>query len=93
MLERFRSSEAAKDQKLMPGHWHYTMHYTMNEKDCSEIETSYENVEAAVRKTEHNETVFIMGDFNAKVGSMKSPGTGFHGLRNRNESGDRSIEW
>ena len=63
-----------------------------NEKDCSEIETSYENVEAAVRKTEHNETVFIMGDFNAKVGKMKSPGTGFHGLRNRNESGDRSIE-
>ena len=43
-----------------------------NEKDYSEIETSYENVEAAVRKTEHNETVFILGDFKAKVGSMKS---------------------
>ena len=60
--------------------------YAPTDKDDSEIETFYEIVEAAVRKTK--QTFFIMVDFNAKVGSMKTPSTGFIGLGNRNERGE-----
>ena len=40
------------------------------------------------------DVLFIIGDWNAKVGSQETPGvTGKFGLRIRNEAGQRLIEY
>ena len=45
-------------------------------------------------RTPQNEFLFIIGDWNAKVGSQKTPGvTGKFGLGVRNEAGQRLIEF
>ena len=44
--------------------------------------------------TPKKDVFFIIGDWNAKVGSQETPGvTGKFGLRIRNESGQRLIEF
>ena len=44
--------------------------------------------------TPKKDVLFIIGDWNAKVGSQETPGvTGKFGLRIRNEEGQRLIEY
>ena len=44
--------------------------------------------------TPEKDVLFIIGDWNAKVGSQETPGvTGKFGLRIRNEAGQRLIEF
>ena len=44
--------------------------------------------------TPHKDVLFIIGDWNAKVGSQETPGgTGRFGLRIRNEAGQKLIEF
>lgn len=62
--------------------------------DEEETERFYEEVRTMLRMTKREEVNVIMGDFNAKVGSGVSDGvTGRHGLGERNERGERMIQF
>ena len=57
-----------------------------------EVEWFYEDVEDILELTPENDVLFIVGDWNAKVGSQETPGvTGKFGLGIRNEAGQRVL--
>ena len=54
----------------------------------AEVEQFYEDVQDLVELTPKKDVLFIIGDWNAKVGSQETPGvTGKFGLGMRNEEG------
>ena len=56
----------------------------------AEVEWFYEDVQDLLELTPQKDVLFILGDWNAKVGSQETPGvTGKFGLGIRNEAGDR----
>ena len=60
----------------------------------AELEWFYEDLQDLVELTLQKEVLFILGDWNAKVGSQETPGvTGKFGLGMRNEAGRRLIEF
>lgn len=62
------------------------------ESPDDEVEEFYQQVEMALKYTRGHEMTLIMGDFNAKVGSVAADGvTGRYGLGDRNERGSRLI--
>ena len=59
----------------------------------AEVERFYENLQDLLELTAKKDVLFIIGDWNAKVGSQETPGvTGKFGLGIRNEAGQRLIE-
>ena len=59
-----------------------------------EVERFYEGVQDLLELTPQKDVLFIIGDWNAKVGSQETPGvTGKFGLGMRNEAGQRLIEF
>ncbi|CAF1318651.1 unnamed protein product, partial [Rotaria magnacalcarata] len=59
-----------------------------------EIEDFYVSLQQLVDATPKKDTIVIMGDWNAKVGSKPITGiTGNFGLGDRNEAGDRLLEF
>ena len=57
-----------------------------------EIEQFYEDVQDRLELTPKKDVLFIIGNWNAKVGSQETPGvTGKFGLGIRNEAGQRLI--
>ena len=59
----------------------------------SEVEQFYEDLQDLLELTSKKDVLFIIGDWNAKVGSQETPGvTGKFGLGVQNESGQRLIE-
>ena len=59
-----------------------------------EVEMFYEHLQDLLELTLKKEVLFIIGDWNAKVGSQEVPGvTGKFGLRLQNESGPRMTEF
>ena len=57
-----------------------------------EVQELYENLEDFRELTPKKDVLFIIGDWNAKVGSQETPGvTGKFGLGIRNEAGQRLI--
>ena len=59
----------------------------------AEVEWFYENLQDLLELTPKKDVLFIIGDYNAKVGSQETPGvTGNFGLGMRNEAGQRLIE-
>ena len=59
-----------------------------------EIERFYEDLQDLLELTPKKDVLFIIGDWNAKVGSRETPGaTGKFGLGMRNEAGQRLIEF
>ena len=59
----------------------------------AEVEWFYEDVQDLLERTSKKNVLFIIGDWNAKVGSQETPGvTGKFGLGIRNEAGQRLIE-
>ena len=59
-----------------------------------EVEEFYEDLQDLLELTPKKDVLFILGDWNAKVGSQKTPGvTGKFGLGMRNEAGQRLIEF
>ena len=59
-----------------------------------EVEWFYEDLQDLLELTPKKDVVFIIGDWNAKVGSQETPGvTGKFGLGMRNETGQRLIEF
>ena len=60
----------------------------------TEVEWFYENQQDLLELTPKKDVLFILGDWNAKVGSQETPGvTGKFGLGVWNEAGQRLIEF
>ena len=60
----------------------------------AEVEQFYEDLQDLLEHTPQKDVLFIIGDWNAKVGSQETPGvTGKFGLGMRNEAGQRLIEF
>ena len=60
----------------------------------AEGERSYEDLQDLLELTPKKHVLFIIGDWNEKVGSQKIPGvTGKFGLGVQNEAGQRLIEF
>ena len=59
-----------------------------------EVEWFYEDLQDLLELTAKKDVLFIIGDWNAKVGSQETPGViGKFGLGIRNEAGQRLIEF
>ena len=60
----------------------------------AEVEWFYEDLQDLLELTPPKDVLFIIGDWNAKVGSQKAPGViGKFGLRVQNEAGQRLTEF
>ena len=60
----------------------------------TEVERFYEDLQDLLELTPRKDVLFIIGDWNAKVGSQETPGvTGKFGLGVQNEAGQRLIEF
>ena len=60
----------------------------------TEVEWFYEDLQDLLELTPKKDVLFIIGDWNAKVGSQETPGvTGKFGLGMQNEAGQRLIEF
>ena len=65
----------------------------MNTEEA-EVERFYEDLQHLLELTPKKDVLFIIGDWNAKVGSQKTPGVrGKFGLGIRNEVGQRLTEF
>ena len=65
---------------------------TSNAKEA-EVERFYEDLQDLLELTPKKDVLFIIGDWNAKVGSQETPGaTGKFGLGVQNEVGQRLID-
>ena len=60
----------------------------------AEVEWVYEDLQDLLELTPKRDVFFIIGDWNAKVGSQETPGvTGKFGLGIRNEAGQRLTKF
>ena len=60
----------------------------------AEVERFYENLQDLLELTPKKDVLFIIGDWNAKVGSQETPGvSGKFGLGIQNEAAKRLIEF
>ena len=60
----------------------------------AEVERFYEDLQDLLELIPKKDVLFIIGDWNAKVGSQETPGvTGKFGLGVQNEAGQRLIEF
>ena len=65
-----------------------------NNAEEAEVEQFYEDLQGLLELTSKKDGLFIIGDWNAKVGSQETPGvTGKFGLGVQNEVGQRLIEF
>ena len=63
-----------------------------NNAEEAEVEWFYEDLQDLLELTPKKDVLFIIGDWNAKVGSQETPGiTGKFGLGVQNETGQRLI--
>ena len=61
-----------------------------NKAEEAEVERFYEDLQDLLELTPTKDVLFIIGDWNAKVGSQETPGvTGKFGLGTQNEAGQR----
>ena len=68
--------------------------YPKSNTEEAEVEQFYENLQDLLELTPQKDVLFIIGDWNAKVGSQGTPGvTGKLGLGKRDEAGQRLIEF
>ena len=65
-----------------------------NNAEKTEVEWFYEDLQDLLELTPKKDVLFIIGDWNTKVGSQETPGvTGKFGLGMQNEAGHRLIEF
>ena len=65
-----------------------------NNAEEAEVEWFYEDLQDLLELTPRKDVLFIIGDWNAKVGSQNTPGvTGKFGFGVQNEAGQRLIEF
>ena len=78
-----------------------TIQYHSNPSLClnsnaeeAEVEWFYEDLQDLLELTHKKDVIFVVGGWNAKVGSQEIPGvTGKFGLGVQNEAGQRLIEF
>ena len=71
-----------------------TTYAPISNAEEAEVERFYEDLQDILELKTKNDVLFIIGDWNAKVGSQKTPGvTGKFGFGIRNEEGQRLIEF
>ena len=69
----------------------YALTYNAEE---AEVEWIYEHLQDLLEQTPTKEVLFVIGEWNAKVGSQEIPGvTGKFGLGVQNEAGQRLTEF
>ena len=69
------------------------VHAPTSNTEEAEVERFYEQLQDLLELTPKKDVLFIIGDWNAKVGSQETPGvTGKFGLVIQNEAGQRLIE-
>ena len=67
---------------------------TTSNAEEAEVEEIYEDLQYHLERTLKKDVLFIIGDWNAKVGSQETPGvTGKFGLGVRNEAWQRLIQF
>ena len=67
---------------------------TTSNTEEAEVEQFYEDLQDLLELTPEKDVLFIIGDWNAKVGSQETSGvTGKFGLGMRNEAGQRLIQF
>ena len=60
----------------------------------AEVERFYEDLQDLIELTPKKDVIFVIGDWNAEVGSQEIPGvTGKFGLGVQNEAGQRLTEF
>ena len=60
----------------------------------AEVERFYEDLQDLLELTPKKDILYVVGDWNAKVGNQETPGeTGKFGLGVQNEAGQRLIEF
>ena len=60
----------------------------------AEVEQFYEDLQDLLQLTHPKDVLFIIGDWNVKLGSQETPGvTGKFGLGVKNEAGQRPTEF
>ena len=65
-----------------------------NNAEEAEVEQFYEDLQDLLELTSQKDVLFIIGDWNVKVGSQETPGiTGKFGLGIQNEAGQRLTEF
>ena len=65
-----------------------------NNAEEADVERFYEDLQDLLELTPKKDVLFIIGDWNSKVGSQETPGvTSKFGLGTRNEAGQRLIEF
>ena len=65
-----------------------------NNAEEPEVEQFCEYLQELLEQTHKKDVLFIIGDWNAKVGSQETPGiTGKFGLEMQNEAGQRLTEF
>ena len=65
-----------------------------NNAEEAEVERFYEDLQDLLELTPKKDVLFIIGDWNAKVGSQETPGvTGKFGLGVQNKAGQRLTEF
>ena len=70
------------------------VHPETSDAEEAEIEWFYEDLQDLLELTPKKDVLFIIGDWNAKVGSQEIPGaTGKFGLGVQNKAGQRLIEF
>ena len=92
-----QSQKRKKDLSLFP---RQTIQYTViqvcaptSNAEEAEVEWLCEDIQDLLELSPNKDVLFIIGDWNAKVGSQEIPGvTGKFGLGIRNETGQRQIE-
>ena len=93
-----QSQKQQNDLCLFP---RQTIQYHNNPSLCpdhnaeeAEVEWFHEDLEDLLELISKKDVLFIIGDWNAKVGSQETPGvTGKFGLGIQNEAGQRLIEF
>ena len=68
-------------------------HAPASNAEESEVEWFYEDLQAILKLAPKKDVLFIIGDWNAKVGSQETQVTGKFGLGIQNEAGKRLIEF
>ena len=67
---------------------------SISNAEGAEVERFYEDLQDLLELRPKKDVLFIIGDWNAKVGSQETPRvTGIFGLRVQNESGQTLIEF
>ena len=93
--------QSQKQQKDLCSFPRQTIQYHSNPSLCptsnaeeAEVERFYEDLQDLLELTPKKDVLFIIGDWNTKVGSQETPGvTGKFGLGMWNEAGQRLIEF